>query len=204
MNIFHRKSGWSTAITSIASKAITGFVAIAQASETTKAIAKATAVASAVAHCVRAWGFVWILKVTAENEYHQLHPYFYTLHVGVVKPQHTCYSLKTVSMKTKLLSHTFFMKDNSRDAQICFPFELNAYSSETSCGLIIIFMFSKLMFLHISILYIIMIRVLDVRQLFDLGQWYLYFVSDMFSSMMIFFYYLWWKMGKAFNNLIND
>ena len=43
------------AITSIASKAITGAVAIAQASETTKAIAKATVVvAVVVAHCVRA------------------------------------------------------------------------------------------------------------------------------------------------------
>lgn len=45
----------ATAIASIASKAITGAVAIAQASETTKAIAKATVVvAVVVAHCVRA------------------------------------------------------------------------------------------------------------------------------------------------------
>ena len=53
------------AITSIASKAITGAVAIAQASETTKAIAKATVVvAVVVAHCVRAWGLGWMSKVT--------------------------------------------------------------------------------------------------------------------------------------------
>ena len=45
----------AAAITSIASKAIIGAIAVAQASETTEAIAKATvAVIVVVAHCVRA------------------------------------------------------------------------------------------------------------------------------------------------------
>ena len=45
----------AAAITSIASKAITGAIAVAQASETSEAIAKATvAVIVVVAHCVRA------------------------------------------------------------------------------------------------------------------------------------------------------
>ena len=45
----------ATAITSIASQAITGAIAVAQASETTEAIAKATVVVAVVeAHWVRA------------------------------------------------------------------------------------------------------------------------------------------------------
>ena len=55
----------ATAITSIASQAITGAIAVAQASETTEAVAKATVVVAVVeAHWVRAWGFGWVLKVT--------------------------------------------------------------------------------------------------------------------------------------------
>ena len=45
----------ATAITSIASQAITGAIAVAQASETTEAVAKATVVVAVVeAHWVRA------------------------------------------------------------------------------------------------------------------------------------------------------
>lgn len=78
-----------------------------------------------------------------------------------------------------------------------FSFELNACSSETSC-LIIIFMFSKLMLYIISILVIIIFN-FDVRQLFDLVNGIL-FVSDMFSSMTIFFIIIILKYSKVFNN----
>ena len=55
----------ATAITTIASKTIGGAIAIAQATKATKTIAKATiVVAVVVAHCVRAWGFGWMSKVT--------------------------------------------------------------------------------------------------------------------------------------------
>ena len=81
----------ATAITSIASKAITGAIAVAQASETTKAVAKATiVVAVVVAHCVRARGFGWMLKVTLLRM--NITSYTWTFILppcGCDKPQHT-------------------------------------------------------------------------------------------------------------------
>ena len=81
----------ATAITSIASKAITGAIAVAQASETTKAVAKATiVVAVVVAHCVRARGFGWMLKVTLlRMNITSCTWTFILLHCGCGKPQHT-------------------------------------------------------------------------------------------------------------------
>lgn len=86
-----RRTEVATAITTIASTTIAGTIAVTQATKTTKAITKATIlVAVVVAHCDRARGLGWMLKMTFLRVNITCCPQTFVLPpCGCGQPQHT-------------------------------------------------------------------------------------------------------------------